>query len=167
MCFWKKKCLSVLVDLCLITQRGYSTSTELWCWVSLIFSPLDGYINENMSVDGERYRFGCHFIYQDNCFSLTAIIKKCVFFILSLNVNYPSIAGVTLVIGFPFFDVTADQSCSLSPCSVSTISAGSVWRNGKSIAHLQGATIAALAMRSSSRWRSSQRRWLKRYMHTL
>lgn len=112
--FEKKKCLSVLVDLCLITQRGYSTSTELWCRVSLIFSPLDGDINENMSVDGERYRFGCHFIYQDNCFSLTAIIKKCVFFILSLNVNYPSIAGVALVIGFPFFDVTADQSCSLS-----------------------------------------------------
>lgn len=49
--------------------------------------------------------------------------------------------------------------------SVSMISAGSVWRNGKSTAHQREAIIDAPAMRSSSRWRSSQRRWLKRYTH--
>lgn len=42
--------------------------------------------------------------------------------------------------------------------SVSMISAGSVWRNGKSTAHQREAIIDAPAMRSSSRWRSSQRR---------
>lgn len=52
------------------------------------------------------------------------------------------------------------------PSSVSMIFAGSVWRSGKSTAHQQEAIIAAPAMRSSSRWKSSQRRWLKRYPHT-
>lgn len=51
----------------------------------------------------------------------------------------------------------------LSPLSANMISAGSAWRSGKSTARRQAVTIAAPATRSSSRWRSSPRRWLKRY----
>lgn len=45
-----------------------------------------------------------------------------------------------------------------SLCSVSMTSVGSVWRSGRNTAHQQVATIAVLAMRSSSSLKSSPKR---------
>lgn len=52
------------------------------------------------------------------------------------------------------------QLLSLSPLlfSVSTISAGSAWRSGRSTAHRPEATTAAPATRSYSSWRSSPKK---------
>lgn len=80
------------------------------------------------------------------CLHLKAwmLIARCINFFFSVFNFIPN--KLTLV----FFSL----------CSVSMTSVGSVWRSGRNTAHQQVATIAVLAMRSSSSLKSSPKRWL-------